>query len=167
MRKHLSYRQFDERLRTFSQWLYFCIWLSISSLIYFIYCGRTYSYHRVNTNNWYESNTNSQHVRLSMFQESRNLSTSCMTIETIKPTQVDWIECKRIWQLRPIYFFLFFTVKMLLFVSFSTKLNCPFWLLAINYRQRAQTPPQFIKQRTFPPQFLNFKNIVLLEFGLI
>ena len=63
MRKHLSYRQFDERLRTFSQWLYFCIWLSISSLIYFIYCGRTYSHHRVNTNNLYESNTNSQHVQ--------------------------------------------------------------------------------------------------------
>ena len=37
------------------------------------------------------------------------------------------------------------------YVSFSAKLNCAFWLLAINYRQRAQTLPQFIKQKTFPP----------------
>ena len=173
MRKHLSYRQFDERLRTFSQWLYFCIWLSISSLIYFIYCGRTYSHHRVNTNNLYESNTNSQHVRLSMFQESRNLSTSCMTIETIKPAQVDWIECKRIRQFRPIYFFSFFRVKMFtvaicLFFR-KTKLSV---LVACNKLQTESTNAAAIyKTKDFPSTiayiyFINYKNIVL-DFSLI
>ena len=52
---------------------------------------------------------------------------------------------------------------LLLFVSFSAKLNCPFWLFAINYRRRAQTLPQFIKQKTFPPPLLTIVDVKVFK----
>ena len=101
---------------------------------------------------WIESKMFSQNLGIYVSQESLNLSTSCMTIETIKPTQVDWIECKRIWQLGPIYFFLFFIVKMFtvaicLFFR-KTKLSV---LVACNKLQTESTNAAAIyKTKDFP-----------------
>ena len=78
---------------------------------------------------------------------------------SLKSTQVYWIGYNGTRQFHPIYFPRISQLEcsLLLYVSFSAKLNCPFWLLAINYRQSAQTLPQFIKQKTFPPTIANNK----------